>query len=76
MSPLNVARRGLGCTVCNGRLYAVGGWNSQVVEEYDFETNKWKEFAPLTKDRWLCKLFTIKTDWVFGDDEVQTNKEK
>jgi len=56
MSPLNVARKEPGCTVCNGRLYAVGGRNSKVVEEYDFETNKWKEVSPLSKDRWFCKL--------------------
>jgi len=68
MSPLNVARRGIGCTVCNGRLYAVGGNKSKAVEEYDFETNKWKELSPLTTVRRCCKFFAIKNDWLSGDD--------
>jgi len=66
MCPLNVARDGITCTVCNGRLYALGGLCSNVVEEYDSETNKWKKIAPLTINRCLSKVVTIEKGHILG----------
>jgi len=68
--PLNVARSGLGSTFCNGRMYAVGGSNLKVVVEYDFQTEKWQQLEPLTTDGAYCKLFPMKNDWLFGNDEL------
>jgi len=62
MSPLNIPRAYLGCTVCNGRLYAVGGLLSEVVEEYDFKINKWKQIAPFEDEPLGFHVFTIKND--------------
>jgi len=75
MSPLKFARVLLVCTVCNGRLYAVGGSESSEVEEYDFRINKWKTVAPLTVCCRFSQVFTIENDLRVGEVEQKTNQE-
>jgi N-acetylneuraminic acid mutarotase len=53
-APLRTARGGLSAGVLNGLLYAVGGWNGNVVatvEAYDPATNMWTTRAPMPTPR-------------------------
>jgi N-acetylneuraminic acid mutarotase len=62
-APMQEARAGLGVAVVNGRIYAIGGYNSQIdgqthfygtinaTEEYDPATNSWTEKAQMPTPR-------------------------
>jgi N-acetylneuraminic acid mutarotase len=62
-APMQEARAGLGVAVVNGRIYAIGGCNSQIdgqthfygtinaTEEYDPATNSWTEKAQMPTPR-------------------------
>jgi N-acetylneuraminic acid mutarotase len=55
MAPMPTKRGGLGVSVVNGKIYAIGGVNNEeqldVNEEYDPATDTWKDRAPMPTAR-------------------------
>ena len=53
---MNVARRGVACSVLNGKLYSIGGVGSSSVEVFDPSTDSWSEGValPSRSSIWNC----------------------
>jgi N-acetylneuraminic acid mutarotase len=50
-APMHSERYGLGVAVANGKIYAIGGYVTNVNEEYDPTTNIWTNRKPLPNPR-------------------------
>lgn len=61
---MNFGRDAIGCSILGDSLVVIGGYNGseylKVVEEYDPETNSFKELAPVNYSR--GELIDIKMD--------------
>ncbi|MDB5066178.1 MAG: protein kinase [Chloroflexi bacterium] len=69
-APMPIAREWLtAATGSNGRIYAIGGWNGQVlhsVEAYDPPTDSWADAAPVPTARWGAAAATGEDGRIFA----------
>ena len=57
LSPMKYPKYNHSMIGYNGKIYSVGGENSDIVERYDINTNKWEELNHMIKNRSFPNLY-------------------